>query len=113
MLQFGLSLRPEEAVTYLTLNQRVSKRKWEPIVDLQPQQTGEGPETPGWHIELIGEVPIVPAEGEDISEYLQQDFHIIGTPDEYIEPEPDACTSDLNSLRFDFRFLPLHPNYYQ
>jgi hypothetical protein len=41
--------------------------------------------------------------------YEDQEFHIIGTPDEYVEPDPDSCTGDLSSLSFDFRFIPLNP----
>jgi hypothetical protein len=109
LLQFGLSFQPDEVVDFLGLSYRVKRNDWEELIGLPLQSTGLGHETPGWNIELVGEVPIIPARGEDLTEYLQQDFHIIGYPDEYIEPDPASCTGDLSSLSFDFRFIPLNP----
>lgn len=108
LLQFGATLQPDNMVDFLALSQRVSWRRWDSVINMQTDAGGR-PETPGWSIELVGDVPIIPARGEDLTEYLQQDFHIIGAPEEYIEPDPDSCTGDLRSLSFDFRFIPLNP----
>ncbi len=108
LLQFGVTLQPESVIDFLVLNQQIGWRKWGSVIFLA-SQFGVRPETPAWNIELVGDVPIIPARGEDLTEYLQQDFHIIGTPDEYVEPDPDSCTGDLSSLSFDFRFIPLNP----
>ncbi len=111
-LQFTLTHRPgeqpEDALGRMLLSRQTGLREWEQLINVAPQSR-EPVETPGWSIELVGEVPIRPARGEDLTEYLQQDFHIIGAPDEYIEPDPDSCTGDLRSLSFDFRFIPLNP----
>jgi hypothetical protein len=114
-IHFGFQVFPEFALGEMTIDiQKFGPfsgwRRWETLYNsYDTTPPGESVTFDGWSIEMIGEFPMpLPASDYDPA-YEDQEFHIIGTPDEYIEPDPDSCTGDLRSLSFDFRFIPLNP----
>lgn len=107
-LQVFVEARPTVALLNLRVRS-LPERSPEYVLNFTPSDEEEN----DWNFELIGEFPMpLPASDYDPS-YEQQEFHLVGYPDEYIEAEPDSCTDDLRSLRFDLRLTPLLPYHMQ
>ena len=107
-IQFQVTVRPTVYPNLLRMVSSSAESQEDPLLHFTPSA-----EDDGWNFELIGEFPMpLPASDYDPS-YEQQEFHLVGYPDEYIEADPESCTDDLRSLRFDLRLTPLLPYHMQ
>lgn len=107
-LQFQVAVRPTVYLYMLRMGSSSAEPEDAPLLFFTRSTQDDG-----WNFELIGEFPMpLPASDYDPS-YEQQEFHLVGYPDEYIEADPESCTDDLRSLRFDLRLTPLLPYHMQ